>query len=79
MACQMRMYTLIPLIPYTLHNIILLNTYTYTMLYTAMWLTLLARARKHTRTYPWASLKQVLLGKARDLLKLPTGEGVTGV
>ena len=54
--------------------------YTYTYItYTAIWLTLLARARKHTHTYPWASLKQVLLGKARDLLKLPTGEGVTGV
>jgi len=37
----------------------------------ACWLTLLCRARKYSRTFPWLSLQPILFTKMRHMLQLP--------
>ena len=40
-----------------------------------LWLTLLCRARKHTRTYDWSQLSSLFCIKARELVGLPSIHG----
>jgi len=41
----------------------------------SLWLTLLCRARKHTRTFDWSQLSSLFSVKARELMSLPSIRG----